>query len=90
MEMGGARDMTNHTVTSLHDLADLDADGLPDLVTLSVISEGVLNKTSRFEVHRGYRDEGRLAWRSAADSTILSNGIQYEMDRHDFDGDGFV
>ena len=70
-------------------IEDLDGDGLPDMVVYSVTGEGLFGKETRFEIHRGVRNEqNQLTFESTASSVVGSGGIQIAAERRDLNGDG--
>ena len=72
----------------LHSLADLNGDGVADLVVFSL--EG--SKRSAYEVHFGAPTaDGGIAFARGVDMAFTSDGsVQLGMERHDFDRDGQV
>ncbi len=76
----------------LHSLADLNGDGVADLVVFSLEGANISRKRSVYEAHFGARTpDGGLAFTSEAGAMFRSEGaIQLGMDRHDFDRDGQV
>jgi hypothetical protein len=73
----------------LFKLADLNSDGIPDLVTFTVYSKSVLNKTSTYDIYMGTRnDAGQLFFAEQPDSVIESKGIQFQLKEVDFKKDG--
>ena len=84
-----AGDMTGRV---LHSLADLNGDGVGDLVIHSLKGRRASRKHSTYEVHFGARaPDGSTAFASEAGLTFHSKDrIQLGMARHDFDGDGQV
>ena len=84
-----AGDMTGRV---LHSLADLNGDGVPDLVVFSLEGRNMTARRSAFEVHFGARAPGGdTVFAPEAGARMESDGsIQLGMDRHDFDGDGRV
>ena len=85
----GTGDMTGRV---LHSLADLNGDGVGDLVVHSLEGRRISRKHSTYEVHFGARaPDGGTAFASEVGATFQSEGrVQLGMDRHDFDGDGQV
>ncbi|MCB1693528.1 MAG: VCBS repeat-containing protein [Pseudomonadales bacterium] len=85
----GEEDQSNLTAKALYSLVDLDGDGVTDLVTLTVNSQGVFKKQTTYDIHRGRRgDQGTLTFDASPTSSIRSNGIQFEMQEKDLDSDG--
>ncbi len=80
-------DMTGRV---LHSLADLNGDGVADLVTFSLEGRSIASKRSIYEVHLGMPTaDGGTAFAQGVDLAFKSDGsIQLGMDRHDFDRDG--
>jgi hypothetical protein len=75
----------------LHSLADLNDDGVADLVVFSLEGSDISRKQSSYEVHLGTPTlEGGIVFASEVDFAIRSDGIQLGMDRHDFDRDGQI
>lgn len=84
----GEQDVSDMESTALYQLADLDADGIPDLVTLTVRSKGVFDKQTTYEFHKGRKgEEGRIEFEQLPESRIRSEGIQFAMEEKDFDMD---
>jgi len=85
----GEDDHSNKQSRSLYQVTDLNGDGIGDLVSLSIDSQGVFKKTTRYEIHLGYQDDtGGIRFALEPDTQIESDGIQFEMDERDFDQDG--
>ena len=82
------QDQSDSFARALFRVADFDGDGVPDLVTLSVKSEGVFKKSTRYEIHKGVSREGKLIFTSAAPSNIKSRGFQFDLEEKDFNKDG--
>ena len=75
----------------LHSFADLNDDGVGDLVVFSLKGANISSKQSSYEVHLGAPTfEDGTAFATEVDFAIQSDGIQLGMDRHDFDRDGQV
>jgi hypothetical protein len=87
--MGNGSDQSDIEEKSLFKMTDLDNDDLVDLVTLTVNSKGVFNKTSTYEIYMGTKDEnGQLAYAREPNSLIRSDGVQFQMQEVDFRNDG--
>ncbi|MBD3649283.1 MAG: VCBS repeat-containing protein [Pseudomonadales bacterium] len=84
----GEGDQSNSESKALYKLGDLDGDGITDLVTLKVKSEGVFNKQTTYEMHRGVNGGEHVRFEESPFSFIRSEGIQYEMEEKDFNQDG--
>ena len=80
-------DMTGRV---LHSLADLNGDGVADLVVFSLEGGSIASKRSIYEVHLGTPTaDGGIAFAPEVGATFQSDGsIQLGMDRRDFDRDG--
>ena len=82
----------NMTGKVLHSLADLNDDGIADLIVFKLSGRDIPSKHSSYEVHFGApTPEGGIVFSQEADLAFQSNGkIQLGMDRHDFNRDGQV
>ncbi len=82
-------DMTGRV---LHSLADLNRDGVGDLVVHSLEGRRISSKRSTYEVHFGKpAPDGGTVFAAGVDIAFQSdNRIQVGMDRHDFDQDGQI
>ena len=75
----------------LHSLADLNDDGVADLVAYSLEGTRDSRKRSSYEVHFGAPPDGGTMFAPDVGARFQSeDSIQLGMDRHDFDGDGQV
>lgn len=84
-------DQSDFTAKALYQLADLNGDGITDLMTLTVRSEGVFKKQTTYDIHAGFRDEaGRIAFTPEPTSSIRSDGIQFELQEVDLNEDGMI
>ena len=82
----------NMTGKVLHSLADLNGDGIADLIVFKLLGRDISSKHSSYEVHFGApTPDGGIVFSQAADIAFQSHRkIQLGMDRHDFNGDGQV
>ena len=82
-------DMTGRV---LQCIADLNDDGVGDLVVHSLVGSRISNKQSTYEVHFGERaPDGGTAFASDVGAVFRSDGrVLLGMDRHEFDRDGQV
>ena len=70
-------------------LADVDGDGIADLVIRSLQERRVGARDSAVEVHFGIRrPSGGIGFGTSPDAVIRTEGIQLGVERHDIDGDG--
>ena len=76
----------------LHSLADLNGDGVADLVVFELSGKNISNKYSTYEVHFGApAPDGGIVFGQDVDITFESDEkIQFGMDRHDFNRDGKI
>lgn len=74
----------------LHSLADLNGDGVADLVVLSLQGSRDSEKRSVYEVHHGtsMADGGTRFSRGVGHAFDSNGSVWLGMERHDFDGDG--
>ena len=74
----------------LHSLADLNADGIADLVVFKLSGRDISKKHSSYEVHFGASTpDGGIAFSGDLDIAFQSDeSVQLGMDRHDFNRDG--
>lgn len=84
-----AGDMTGKV---LHALADLNGDGIADLVVFKLSGKDISSKRSSYEVHFGAPtpDGGTTFARNAGITFQSDERIQLGMNRHDFNRDGQV
>ena len=81
-------DQSNINAKALFQVSDLDGDGIPDLVTLSISSKGVFKKTTTYEFHKGIAGSDVVEFSPVPISRIESKGIQFDMKEQDFNNDG--
>ena len=58
-------------------LSDVNADGLPDLITLQTVSRGVFDKASVYRVHLARAAAGELTYAPEPDTTLSSRDYQF-------------
>ena len=82
----------NMTGKVLHSLADLNGDGIGDLVVFRLSGRNISSKHSGYEVHFGApTPDGGTTFARSADITFRTDErIQLGMNRHDFNCDGQV
>ena len=74
----------------LHSLADLNGDGIADMVVFKLSGKDISNKHSSYEVHFGAPtpDGGIVFERNVSIAFQSDERIQLEMKQHDFNRDG--
>ncbi len=91
ISFGEGSDEENAKQQVLHSLSDLNGDDVADLVTFSLVGESLFSKHSIYEVHFGTpTPDGGTVFAPDVDTAIRSDGIQFDMQQHDFDRDGKV
>lgn len=58
-------------------LHDINADSLPDLITLQTVSRGVFDKESIYRIHLARRESGRLTFAPEPDAILSGRGYQF-------------
>ncbi len=92
----GEEDQSDAQQQALFQLKDFTGDGIPELVTLAVKSQGVLKKSTTYNIHTGagmYPSESDLAYmlpdfQVEPASSIRSRGIQFDLEEKDLNNDG--
>ena len=92
----GEEDQSDAQQQALFQLKDFTGDGIPELVTLAVKSQGVLKKSTTYNIHTGagmYPSESDLAYmlpdfQGEPSSSIRSRGIQFDLEEKDLNNDG--
>ena len=74
--------------TRIQQIEDLNGDGLPDILTESLLNLGVFDKENDFHLHLGRGDGGMIRYDEAEDALLASSGLQYGLVTTDLDGDG--
>lgn len=74
--------------TRILQIEDLNGDGLPDILTESLLNLGVFDKENDFHLHLGRRDGEMINYFEAEDALLASSGLQYGLVTTDLDGDG--
>lgn len=73
----------------LEDIADINGDGVDDLVVKRIKSQGVLGWESDYQMFFGIRqNSGELVFNKTPSTAILSNGFQFDTNHLDINGDG--
>lgn len=84
----GAVDQEGLVDTRVLQIEDLNGDGLPDILTESLLNLGVFDKENDFRLHLGRRDGPLVSYYEAEDALLASSGLQYGLVTSDLDGDG--
>lgn len=72
----------------LDEVADINNDGLSDLIVKKIKSEGIFGWESEYEVYFGVIDDNnRLSFQEIPPSTIRTDGFQFNNERMDISGD---
>ena len=74
-----AMDQSDFRLSRIDKVADLNGDGLPDIMTITTISSGLFNKHTEYRVHLGRKSAEGVRYRSIADAEIPSDGIQVAL-----------
>ncbi len=84
----GAVDQEGLVDTRIQQIEDLNGDGLPDILTESLLNLGVFDKENDFHLHLGRRDGEMISYFETEDALLASSGLQYGLVTTDLDGDG--
>jgi len=84
----GAVNQDGLVETSIWRIDDLNGDGMPDILTESLLNKGVFDKENDFRLHLGRRDGDMISYSRAEDALLASSGLQYGLIATDIDGDG--
>lgn len=84
----GDIDQSNLSIRRIERIADLDGNGVPDLLTTATHSRGVFDKSSDFAIHLGRNTDGWVSYTEQPDNTLVSEGMQFDLLVEDLDGDG--
>ena len=84
----GAVNQEGLVETSIWGVEDLNGDGLPDILTESLLNKGVFDKENDFRLHLGWRDGGQINFAETEDALLASAGLQYGLIATDINGDG--
>lgn len=87
-ESFGAVNQEGLVETRVWSVEDLNGDGLPDILTESLLNKGVFDKENDFRLHLGRLDGETIDYHEAEDALLASSGLQYGVQATDFDGDG--
>lgn len=84
----GAVDQEGLVDTRVLQIEDLNGDGLPDVLTESLLNLGVFDKENDFRLHLGRRDGAVISYSETEDALLASSGLQYGLVTTDLDDDG--
>lgn len=85
---GEGRDFAGLEINHLHDIADLDGDGLPDIIIRREEFHDAIEVHTSYRIHYASRDNGHLQYSANADTVINTRGMQFEPVFADINGDG--
>jgi hypothetical protein len=73
--------------TRIWSVEDLNGDNLPDILTESMLNEGVFDKENDFRMHLGRLVGDFIDYRESEDALLASSGLQYGLTTTDLNGD---
>lgn len=82
------RDFSQLVINRVHDLQDLDGDGLTDLVIRREAFSSAVEQNYSYRIHYGRRSDTGLVFEPEPDTQINTQGIQFESVFADINGDG--
>jgi len=89
LSIGEDADNAGGTNRMLDEIADLNNDGISDLVVKRIKADGIFGWESEYEVYLGKVNAlNRLAFTERPSSVIQANGFQFDNERQDLSGDG--
>lgn len=84
----GAMNQEGLRETRIWRIEDLNGDGLPDIMTESLLNKGVFDKENDFRLHLGRMDGDQITYDAGEDTLLAGYGLQYGLVTSDIDGDG--
>jgi len=84
----GAVNQEGLVETRIWRIDDLNGDGMPDILTESLLNKGVFDKENDFRLHLGRLDGKQISYSNNEDALLASTGLQYGLIATDIDGDG--
>ncbi len=81
-------DQSDFRLSQISRVADLNKDGLPDIITFTAVSSGVFEKSSEYRVHLAIGGGPDIRFRDVADAEILSRGLQVDLTPVEIDTSG--
>ena len=89
LSIGDEVDNAGGTNRMLDEIADLNNDGISDLVVKRIKADGIFGWESEYEVYLGEVNTlNRLAFTESPSSVIQADGFQFDNERQDLSGDG--
>jgi len=89
LSIGEDVDNAGGTNRMLDEIADLNNDGVSDLVVKRIKADGIFGWESEYEVYLGEINTlNRLAFTESPSSVIQADGFQFDNERQDLSGDG--
>lgn len=85
---GDGRSYEGLTISRLERLADLNGDGLIDLVVQQQHYVDVMEQKYSYRIHYGRQQDGKLSFPTTPDQRIDTSGVQFDVQFADLDGDG--
>lgn len=82
------RNYSNANIDRLHQITDLDGDGLPDLIINREQLADALERNNRFLIHFGRRTEQGLIYEAVPDTEIVTDTVPVNVEIADFNNDG--
>jgi hypothetical protein len=84
----GAVNQDGLVETRISSLEDLNGDGLPDILTESLLNKGVFDKENDFRMYLARADTSSIDYPEHEDALLPSEGLQFGLMTTDLDGDG--
>jgi hypothetical protein len=72
-------DQSDFRMSRIDEVADLNGDALPDILTITTVSAGLFNKHTEYRVHLGRKSAAGVYFRPKEDAEIPSDGIQVDL-----------
>lgn len=85
---GEGRNFAGLEINHLHDIMDLDGDGIPDIVIRREEFHDAIEVNTSYRIHYGKKGESNLQYNADADAVISTKGMQFEPVFADINGDG--
>jgi hypothetical protein len=84
----GATNQDGLVETRISLVEDLNGDGLPDILTESLLNKGVFDKENDFRLHIARPENGTVNYIDREDALLASDGLQFGLTTTDLDDDG--